>query len=238
MSETERFPRPPASEGSRSPEQNLPVNSDLAPAFSLHDSPADNSRRPTSELNPVIVRSGSSGSGSTAAADEHGNALASRSRSLSGVPSVLCTSDVDGDELLDLFSVLGLDEDEKWNHPAAVDDSGIAFSASSAQSSQLSSKVSRVRRKRGDTIRASDFAKIPPSASFDGPSSSGFAAAQRLPPRRTRSGTVTQSTSSGSGRRKHEGWPTIKMRTMEEPLRVDGDDADDELLLKDGDVVD
>lgn len=107
------------------------------------------------------------------------------------------------------------------------------------QSAQPSSKGGRVSRKRGDTIRASDFAKLPASASFDGSSGSGLTAAPRPPPRRARSGTVTQAAStSGSGRRKHEGWPTIKMRTTAEPLRVDGDDADDELLLKDGDVVD
>ncbi|EIW59797.1 uncharacterized protein TRAVEDRAFT_58455 [Trametes versicolor FP-101664 SS1] len=148
---------------------------------------------------------------------------------------------VDGDELLDLFSVLGLDEDEKWGPPAGADDSGIAFSTTGAQSAQPSSKGGRVRRKRGDTIRASDFSKLPASASFDGGSGSGLAAAPRPPPRRARSGTVTQAataSTSGSGRRKHEGWPTIKMRTTAEPLRVDGDDADDELLLKDGDVVD
>ncbi|OJT11228.1 hypothetical protein TRAPUB_12272 [Trametes pubescens] len=131
--------------------------------------------------------------------------------------------------------------DEKWGPPAGADDSGIAFSTSGAPSIQPSSKGGRVRRKRGDTIRASDFAKLPASASFDGSSGSGLAAAPRPPPRRARSGTVTQvatTSTSGSGRRKHEGWPTIKMRTTAEPLRVDGDDADDELLLKDGDVVD
>ncbi|KAI0831990.1 hypothetical protein BC628DRAFT_1415462 [Trametes gibbosa] len=155
------------------------------------------------------------------------------------VHSARRASDVDGDELLDLFSVLGLDEDEKWGTVAGVDDSGVAFSAVDAQGLKPPpSKGSRSTRKRGDTIRASDFAKMPASASFDGSSSSSLARAQRLPPRRTRSGTVTQATSSGSGRRKHEGWPTIRMRTTEEPLRVDVDDADDELLLKDGDIVD
>ncbi|KAI8969380.1 hypothetical protein BD414DRAFT_503611 [Trametes punicea] len=76
------------------------------------------------------------------------------------------------------------------------------------------------------------------SASFEGCASSGLASGQRIQPRRTRSGTITQASSSGGGKRKHEGWPTIKMRTTEEPLSVHGDDADDELLLKDGDFVD
>ncbi|KAI0766675.1 hypothetical protein BD413DRAFT_446130, partial [Trametes elegans] len=143
--------------------------------------------------------------------------------------------DVEGDELLDLFSVLGLDEDEKWGSFSDAKDSGIAFSVPPRPAQPSAS--GRVRRKRGDTIRAADFAQAPFSASFDGVSSSGFGGTQRPPPRRTRSGTVTQATSSGSGRMKHEGWPTIKMRTMGEPLRVEGDDADDELLLKDGDVV-
>ncbi|KAI0358011.1 hypothetical protein OH77DRAFT_1421274 [Trametes cingulata] len=238
MSETERFPRPPASDGSRSPELAMPVvDSDLAPAFSLHNSPADRTRRASSDT-VTVARRGSSGLGSPSGADDTKNAPVPPPSSPScGPPPAGTPSDIDGDELLDLFSVLGLDEDEKWGGVGSVDDSGIAFALPSAHASLASSKGARVRRKRGDTIRASDFSKMPASASFDGSSSSGLAGSARIPPRRTRSGTVTQATSSGSGRRKHDGWPTIKMRTTEEPLRVDGEDADDELLLKDGDVV-
>ncbi|KAI0642103.1 hypothetical protein C8Q79DRAFT_918562 [Trametes meyenii] len=239
MSETERLPRPPASEGSRSPEQNfVPKNSNLGPAFSLHNSPAE----PMRENNPDVpldsARRGSSGTGRPSKVTAHeGDDLpgAAQSSLRSGAHVRRMGPDVDGDELLDLFSVLGLDEDEKWDAPGGADDSGVAFPEPNASESHSTS--GRVRRKRGDTIRASDFAKVPASASFDG-SSSGLAGSARVPPRRTRSGTVTQGTNSVSGRRKHEGWPTIKMRTTEEPLRLDGDEADDELLLKDGDVVD
>ncbi|KAI0675682.1 hypothetical protein C8Q78DRAFT_963118 [Trametes maxima] len=240
MSETEHFPRPPASEGSRSPEQNsVPKNSNLGPAFSLHNSPAELMCESSPDVPLASTRRGSSGIGWPSKVAAHGDGgLPGAARSSFGSGARVCRMgpDVDGDELLDLFSVLGLDEDEKWDVPTRADDSGVAFPESSASNSQ--SKNGRARRKRGDTIRASDFAKVPASASFDGSSSSGLADSARVPPRRTRSGTVTQGTSSGSGRRKHEGWPTIKMRTTEEPLRLDGDEADDELLLKDGDVVD
>ena len=115
----------------------------------------------------------------------------------------------------------------------------MAFTLSRTQShdSKLSSSSAKIaRRKRGDTIRASDYTKLPlsgSSASFDSASAAG---AHRVVPKRTRSGTVTQANLSGGPKRKHEGWPTIKMRTSAEPLRAD-EDEDDELLLKDGDVI-
>lgn len=273
MSETERLPRAPPQDGSRSPQETVAAaNSELAPAFSLHNSPVETSRRTSSDRTVTLARCGSFVPDSLAlAADGDVNLPGPMHSSRNSSRSARLGPGVDGDELLDLFSVLGLDgafphpcpllriseklhrhttladqptcfiEDEKWGPPAGADDSGIAFSTTGAQSAQPSSKGGRVRRKRGDTIRASDFSKLPASASFDGGSGSGLAAAPRPPPRRARSGTVTQAataSTSGSGRRKHEGWPTIKMRTTAEPLRVDGDDADDELLLKDGDVVD
>ncbi|KAJ8495339.1 hypothetical protein ONZ51_g1746 [Trametes cubensis] len=243
MSDTERFPRPPASEGSRSPEPNLiGVNSDLAPAFSLQNSPL---HADTQLDAPVIAASsGSSGSCAIATGTVHEEAGLPRpppSSPSSGPPGVGIIPEVDGDELLDLFSVLGLDgqiaEDQKWDSFTSVDDSGVAFPEPSAPSCPPSANGGRVRRKRGDTIRASDFAQVPLSASFDSGAASSLAGGLRVPPRRTRSGTVTQASSSGGGRRKHEGWPTIRMRTTAEPLRVDGDETDDELLLKTGDFM-
>ncbi|KAI0331641.1 hypothetical protein GY45DRAFT_1275512 [Cubamyces sp. BRFM 1775] len=241
MSETERFPRPPASEGSRSPELNLSLaNSDLAPAFSLHNSPVQQTHDSKSGALRTAARSDSSKSGScmfaAAAAEEDGLPRPPPSSPSCGPPRVGISPEVDGDELLDLFSVLGLDEDQKWDSFASVDDSGVAFPEPPAPGC-ASTNGGRVRRKRGDTIRASDFAQVPLSASFDSGAASGLAGGQRVPPRRSRSGTVTQASSSGGSRRKHEGWPTIKMRTTEEPLRVDGDETDDELLLKSGDFV-
>ncbi|KAH9893528.1 hypothetical protein C8Q73DRAFT_697354 [Cubamyces lactineus] len=238
MSETERFPRPPASEGSRSPELNLTVvNSDLAPAFSFHDSPVQGANDRKFAALGTAARSDSSGSCVLAAAadDEDGIPGPPPSSPSSGPPSVGISPEVDGDELLDLFSVLGLDEDHKWDS-FSIDDSGIAFPEPPAPAC-ASTNGGRVRRKRGDTIRASDFTQISLSTSFDSGAASSIVGGQRVPPRRTRSGTVTQAPSSGSGRKKHEGWPTIKMRTTEEPLRVDGDETDDELLLKSGDFV-
>ncbi|KAH9857244.1 hypothetical protein C2E23DRAFT_720543 [Lenzites betulinus] len=238
MSGTERFPRPPASEGSRSPELSLSeVNSDLAPAFSLHSSPVGLAHGAAYETSMTFARLGSSKAKLGAPVGNGGPPVLPLSAGFN-TRSAPPTSAADGDELLDLFSILGLDEDEKWGPFAGADDSGVAFPDADPQGPEPPSKGGRVTRKRGDTIRASDFAKMPASASFDGSSGSSLASAQRVPPRRARSGTVMQATSSGSGRRKHEGWPTIKMRTTEEPLRVDGDEADDELLLKDGDVVD
>ncbi|KAI0687144.1 hypothetical protein C8T65DRAFT_676427 [Cerioporus squamosus] len=99
--------------------------------------------------------------------------------------------------------------------------------------SSSSTKATRIRRKRGDTIRASDYPKAPGSSiSFDSASAVGVG----LPAtRRTRSGTVTQANTAGA-KRKYEGRPTIKMRTNTEPLRAD-ENEDDELLLKDGDII-
>ena len=127
------------------------------------------------------------------------------------------------------------EDDEKWSIPTEADDSGVAFSASRSRPS-LSASSTRVRRKRGDTIRASDYANTPGlglSASFDSASAAGVA---RPVTRRTRSGTVTQANAS-IARKRQEGWPTIKMRTNAEPLRAD-ESEDDELLLKDCDVID
>ena len=114
-----------------------------------------------------------------------------------------------------------------------VDDSGIALTGLSRPEQQLTK--ARNSRKRGDTIRASDYAKLP--APLASASSAGSASAARSGTRRTRSGTVTQaSTSDGGGKWKHPGWPTIKMRTNTAPLPIQGAE-EDELLLKDGDVL-
>ncbi|RPD64178.1 hypothetical protein L227DRAFT_571749 [Lentinus tigrinus ALCF2SS1-6] len=238
MSETERLPRPPASEGSRSPvEESLAEDVELAPAFSLNNSPAQSTRNSfsghsLSKSSAGLLRS----THSSFSSHQPGAAPSSPS---SGPHPAQASPDPEGDELLDLFSVLGLDEDdEKWSIPTDPEDSGVAFSISRSRShdsnfSSSSAKTTRIRRKRGDTIRASDYAKAPSlglSGSFDSASAAGAA---RPTTRRTRSGTVTQASASGA-RRKHEGWPTIKMRTNAEPLRTDGSE-DDELLLKDGD---
>ncbi|KAI0731380.1 hypothetical protein C8Q76DRAFT_359678 [Earliella scabrosa] len=236
MSETERFPRAPASEGSRSPEQHPPIEDlDLGPAFSLNNSPSA-CRKSTHSAARTFQASGFSVSvppalpGTPPSSPSHGR------------PPVPANPDSDNDELLDLFSVLGLDEDEKWDAAPGADDSGVAFTLSRTQShdSKLSSSSAKIaRRKRGDTIRASDYTKLPlsgSSASFDSASAAGGSGAHRVVPKRTRSGTVTQANLSGGPKRKHEGWPTIKMRTSAEPLRAD-EDEDDELLLKDGDVI-
>ncbi|TFK90130.1 hypothetical protein K466DRAFT_583993 [Polyporus arcularius HHB13444] len=234
MSETERFPRPPASEGCRSPADEYHTGDvDLAPAFSLSSSPvqsmrSDVSGRPLSKSSLRI-----SGPTSSVSFSSHQPGVPPSSPS-SCAPPAQASPDPEGDELLDLFSVLGLDEDEeKWNTAVDPDDSGVAFSMSRSRShdSNLSSSSTRVRRKRGDTIRASDYPKVPGlSSSFDSASAAGVGR-----PRRTRSGTVTQVDTAGA-RRKHDGRPTIKMRTNTEPLRADGNE-DDELLLKDGDVI-
>ena len=130
-------------------------------------------------------------------------------------------------------------EDQKWTSFHRTNDSGVVLSSSprflgARTSTSAVYKDGGARRKRGDTIRASDYTKLPAvgsSASFDSGSKQPSAS------RRTRSGTVTQAGSSGGGtRRKQDGWPTIKMRTNPEPLRAD-ESEDDELLLKDGDVI-
>jgi hypothetical protein len=84
------------------------------------------------------------------------------------------------------------------------------------------------RRKRGDTIRASDFARPIVSESVAAPTT-----------RRTRSGTVTLEKPAGASRGRHARksgkLPTIKMKIDNEPLPPQGsDEDDDELLLKPG----
>lgn len=117
-----------------------------------------------------------------------------------------------------------------------ADDSGVAFSARPQDANPSAKGVpGRVSRKRGDTIRASDYAPLLASAS-SALSAATSASASRSGTGRTRSGTVTQTTASDTGGKyKHTGWPTIKMMTNAEPLRAD-DSEDDELLLKDGDA--
>ena len=90
------------------------------------------------------------------------------------------------------------------------------------------------RRKRGDTIRASDFARpaVSESASAAGPSKAPAT-------RRTRSGTVILAKTPGAGRgrgyRRQGKLPTIQMRIDDEPLPDQAsDEDDDELLLKRG----
>ncbi|KAI0741636.1 hypothetical protein C8Q80DRAFT_1110797 [Daedaleopsis nitida] len=234
MSETQRFRRAPASEGSRSPEHQPPITAlALEPAFSLGSSPPDPQRKARTDLAVPV------------AASVRRTLTGGLPRSVgSGLPAVQASPDGAGDELLDLFSVLGLDEDEKWDAFKDVDDSGVAWSMSRSQShdsklSSSSSKNAQAGRKRGDTIRASDYAKLPMSGlsgPFDSASTAGSSSTKRGSTRRTRSGTVTQANTSSTSKRKHEGWPTIKMRTNPEPLRADGNE-DDELLLKDGDVI-
>ncbi|KAI1793492.1 hypothetical protein LXA43DRAFT_1081394 [Ganoderma leucocontextum] len=235
LSETKQYPRPAASEGSRSPELQFRIpESDLGPAFSLSSSPISSASRirpnrmaPTGSLQSASCHDPS---------DSRRDFPGPPSSPSSGAPVQVCP-DSEGDELLDLFSVLGLDEDQKWSGFHRADDSGVVLSSSSRSleartSTSAVAKNGEVRRKRGDTIRASDYTKLPAmvsSASFDS------ASTQHPASRRTRSGTVTQA-SSGGTRRKHDGWPTIKMRTNPEPLRAD-ETGDDELLLKDGDVI-
>lgn len=131
-------------------------------------------------------------------------------------------------------------EDQKWANFHGVHDSGVVLSSSPQSLETRTSSTSTVAkhgggRKRGDTIRASDYTKFPAigsPASFN----SSLPPKQLSVSRRTRSGTVTQASNSSGTRRKHDGWPTIKMRTNPEPLRAD-EAGDDELLLKDGDVI-
>ena len=104
MSETERFPRPPASEGSRSPVEELPAgDADLAPAFSLTSSPVPSTRN--GKFGHSLFSSSHSLSGANVPTRQPG---ATPSFPSSGPPDQ-ASPDPEGDELLDLFSVLGLD---------------------------------------------------------------------------------------------------------------------------------
>lgn len=150
--------------------------------------------------------------------------------------------------------------------------SALPHSRTADLSPSLTSKAARSkeqthRRKRGDTIRASDFVHPPVSASGASATTNPKAsnATNEVHARRTRSGTVTladfaASTSASRAaaervrteqgrlkptspmrthKRNREGWPTIRMKIDEQPLlAVTGDEDDDELLLKAGSTVD
>ncbi len=120
----------------------------------------------------------------------------------------------------------------------------------SASAKDLRSKELSSRRKRGDTIRATDFAR--PSGPQDAVSPMQFSSrsshADILPPntRRTRSGTVTLAKSgskAGSSvqaggtmrnkvSRRPGGLPTIKMKIGSPLPQQASDEEDDELLIK------
>lgn len=106
------------------------------------------------------------------------------------------------------------------------------------------------RRKRGDTIRAADFARpsVPEEAISPMQFSSRSAHADILPPntRRTRSGTVTLTKNAGRSAamgqaggqvrpkvsRRLGGLPTIKMKIGSPLPQQASDEEDDELLIK------
>ncbi len=122
MSETERLPRAPAQEGSRSPQETVAVaNSELAPAFSLHNSPVETSRRASSDRTVTLARCGSFVPGSLVLADGDVNLSGSSHSSRNSSRSARLGPGVDGDELLDLFSVLGLDGAFYPSVPASSD---------------------------------------------------------------------------------------------------------------------
>ncbi|KAF9820869.1 hypothetical protein IEO21_01096 [Rhodonia placenta] len=125
----------------------------------------------------------------------------SESRASSSDPDVHM-HDTDGEELRDLFSTMGLDEDEEQKRTA----SSILANASSVTShSRLRSDSPKTisqstrskehihSRKRGDTIRASDSSRLPnlPGGSTTDLNSQANVAVSSTRTARTRSGTVT-----------------------------------------------
>ena len=129
-----------------------------------------------------------------------------------------------------------------------ADDSGVGLEKTVAElpiSSNGRAEAQTHRRKRGDTIRASDFAR--PVASFESASATvpstaradaeGVLAAPQT--RRTRSGTVTLAKPAPAARAragKRAGkLATIPMKVDDNPLTPQGsDEEDDELLLRRG----
>ena len=107
MSETGRFRRPAASEGSRSPEEELPA-SELAPAFSLPSSPAQSAHSGLSG-HPLPKPSLSLLDPAPSTSPSAGCLGMPPSSPRPGLSAAQASPDPGGDELLDLFSVLGLD---------------------------------------------------------------------------------------------------------------------------------
>ncbi|KZT09854.1 uncharacterized protein LAESUDRAFT_722004 [Laetiporus sulphureus 93-53] len=142
---------------------------------------------------------------------------------------------------------------------------GLHVPSPLAMSKTTRSKEQTHRRKRGDTIRASDFIRptLLPSAADDiantgsSAQTNGSGKTQGgTRTRRTRSGTVTLAGPASRAtdvqvqgekpkansplrthKRHHEGWPTIRMRIDNSPLRTIAGEDEDELLLKAGSSV-
>ena len=107
MSETERFPRPPASEGSRSPRPQ-PDQLELESPFSPKDTKPTSSRKIRS--NEIDSNKPYDSFPTAASPDLRIDCPEPPPSSpSSGLPPAQASPDPDGDELLDLFSVLGLD---------------------------------------------------------------------------------------------------------------------------------
>lgn len=123
--------------------------------------------------------------------------------------------------------------------------------SSKASTSNTSEQQPLPRRKRGDTIRASDFKR---SASggvpLSGTTSTTESRSTRSSTRRTRSGTVTLSypgsastaglsdkakVPAAAGRRRKP-LPTIKMKIDDDPLPPQGSDEEDDELLLTGEI--
>ncbi|OBZ73884.1 hypothetical protein A0H81_05932 [Grifola frondosa] len=120
--------------------------------------------------------------------------------------------DVEGDELQDMFSVFGLNENVKKVSNENVDDSGISFSPI-AFAPCLSCLLGFHKRVVVNEV------------------------ARGARTRRTRSGTVTLAAAKAPPhRRRQEGRPTIKMKIHDDRLSVAPGEEDDELLLKPGDT--
>ncbi len=146
-----------------------------------------------------------------------------------------------------------------------VDDSGIGLvntreSSSKASTSDVSEKQARPRRKRGDTIRASDFLRSAAGgAPLSGTTATTESRSARSSTRRTRSGTVTlsypgnastlslsdkakvsatesSSTNVTTKGRRRKLLPTIKMKIDDDPLPPQGSDEEDDELLLTGEV--
>ncbi|EMD39164.1 hypothetical protein CERSUDRAFT_93207 [Gelatoporia subvermispora B] len=136
------------------------------------------------------------------------------------------------DEVRDLLS--GLDLDAAASNDAAVTASAPPEAPAAAKNTRT--KEQTHRRKRGDTIRASDF--IRPSGSLDSASTIAPAAVEStilgsgVRTRRTRSGTVTLSNAPTALTSTKSQSTARSQGPIHRRMRVAYDEEDDELLLK------
>ncbi|TDL24092.1 hypothetical protein BD410DRAFT_786787 [Rickenella mellea] len=131
------------------------------------------------------------------------------------------TPSSDGDELPDLFCVLGLDEDENWN----VSDSGISVAGSHHDLSPSITSPQRPSATQSKSRRKASSNKVLPKGGITGIDVNSDIKAKKRSISRASASTRRSTTSKNRSL-----LPTVRMKIDDEPILPESD-GDDELLL-------